>query len=170
MAPLYIINPLQSRAAVGLFSTHPPTHERVKILRSGCAGEVLAAIGEDPLQHDRKSLRLVRKDLDHLLVALVLGHLRQLFLHIDQAVGYVPCLILSGEFDNLPQQTFARRINRWDNASDTFDFLGNGITEAPKINAGDPVAAQTRYTIGARPRLGSPGESRPRPCCRRRAA
>jgi len=33
MAPLYIINPLQSRAAVGLFSTHPPTHERVKILR-----------------------------------------------------------------------------------------------------------------------------------------
>ncbi len=34
MAPLYIINPLQSRAAVGLFSTHPPTHERVKILRS----------------------------------------------------------------------------------------------------------------------------------------
>ena len=34
MAPLYIINPLQSRAAVGMFSTHPPTHERVKILRS----------------------------------------------------------------------------------------------------------------------------------------
>ncbi len=34
MAPLYIINPLQSRAAVGLFSTHPPTEKRVKILRS----------------------------------------------------------------------------------------------------------------------------------------
>ncbi len=34
MAPLYIINPLQSRAAVGMFSTHPPTHERVNILRS----------------------------------------------------------------------------------------------------------------------------------------
>ncbi len=33
MLPLYIINPLQSRAAVGLFSTHPPTHTRVKILR-----------------------------------------------------------------------------------------------------------------------------------------
>ena len=34
MVPLYIINPLQSRAAVGLFATHPPTHQRVKILRS----------------------------------------------------------------------------------------------------------------------------------------
>jgi heat shock protein HtpX len=42
MAPLYIVNPLQSRAAVGLFSTHPPTHQRVKILRSmgGRAGFV----------------------------------------------------------------------------------------------------------------------------------
>lgn len=34
MLPLYIINPLQTRAAVGMFSTHPPTHTRVKILRS----------------------------------------------------------------------------------------------------------------------------------------
>ncbi len=34
LAPLYIVNPLQGRAAVGLTSTHPPTEERIKILRS----------------------------------------------------------------------------------------------------------------------------------------
>jgi heat shock protein HtpX len=34
LAPLYIINPLQAVGASGLFSTHPPTEKRVKILRS----------------------------------------------------------------------------------------------------------------------------------------
>ena len=34
VAPMYIVNPLQARAAVGLFSTHPPIDKRVKILRS----------------------------------------------------------------------------------------------------------------------------------------
>ncbi len=42
VAPLYIINPLQGRAAVGRLSTHPPTTQRVKVLRemSGGAGYV----------------------------------------------------------------------------------------------------------------------------------
>jgi heat shock protein HtpX len=34
LAPMYIINPMQALAAVGLFSTHPPTENRVKILRA----------------------------------------------------------------------------------------------------------------------------------------
>ena len=34
LAPLYIINPMEAFAAVGLFSTHPPTEDRVRILRS----------------------------------------------------------------------------------------------------------------------------------------
>lgn len=35
-APMYIVNPLTKAAEVvtGLFSTHPPTHERIRILRS----------------------------------------------------------------------------------------------------------------------------------------
>jgi len=42
MAPMYIINPLQkARSAVGLFSTHPATKERVRMLRS-MAGASLA--------------------------------------------------------------------------------------------------------------------------------
>jgi len=34
LAPMYIVNPLEALAAVGLFSTHPPTENRVHILRS----------------------------------------------------------------------------------------------------------------------------------------
>jgi heat shock protein HtpX len=34
LAPMYIVNPMQALAAVGLFSTHPPTENRVKILRA----------------------------------------------------------------------------------------------------------------------------------------
>ena len=35
LAPMYIINPLQAaKSAVGLLSTHPPTQDRVRILRS----------------------------------------------------------------------------------------------------------------------------------------
>jgi len=38
-APMYIVNPLQGgRAAVGLFSTHPPTEKRVRVLRSMAGG------------------------------------------------------------------------------------------------------------------------------------
>jgi heat shock protein HtpX len=41
VAPMYIVNPLQAASGtVGLFSTHPPTAERIRILRSmgGAAG------------------------------------------------------------------------------------------------------------------------------------
>lgn len=34
LAPMYIVNPMQALAAVGLFDTHPPTSNRVEILRS----------------------------------------------------------------------------------------------------------------------------------------
>ena len=34
VAPMYIVNPLQPRAAAGLTATHPPIEKRVKILRS----------------------------------------------------------------------------------------------------------------------------------------
>ncbi len=34
VAPMYIVNPLDSRAATGLFSTHPPLEHRVHILRT----------------------------------------------------------------------------------------------------------------------------------------
>lgn len=34
LAPMYIINPMEALAAVGLFSTHPPTENRVHILRA----------------------------------------------------------------------------------------------------------------------------------------
>ena len=42
LAPLYIVNPLQSMASSGWFSTHPPTDSRIKILRGmgGRAGYV----------------------------------------------------------------------------------------------------------------------------------
>src|SRR5260221_4426638 len=34
LAPMYIINPMEALAAVGLFSTHPPTENRVHVLRA----------------------------------------------------------------------------------------------------------------------------------------
>jgi heat shock protein HtpX len=34
LAPLYIVNPMQAFVAAALFSTHPPTEDRVRILRS----------------------------------------------------------------------------------------------------------------------------------------
>ncbi|HLY09243.1 MAG TPA: M48 family metallopeptidase, partial [Planctomycetota bacterium] len=34
LAPMYIVNPMEALAAVGLFSTHPPTQNRVHILRA----------------------------------------------------------------------------------------------------------------------------------------
>ncbi|MFN3486848.1 MAG: M48 family metallopeptidase, partial [Planctomycetota bacterium] len=42
LAPLYIVNPMTALAATGLLSTHPPTEERILILRSmgGRAGYV----------------------------------------------------------------------------------------------------------------------------------
>jgi len=38
LAPLYIVNPLQRLSGRGLFATHPPTQERIKILRSMAGG------------------------------------------------------------------------------------------------------------------------------------
>lgn len=34
LAPMYIVNPLQAHASGGMFSTHPPTEKRVKVLRA----------------------------------------------------------------------------------------------------------------------------------------
>jgi heat shock protein HtpX len=34
LAPMYIVNPMEALAAVGLFSTHPPTESRIQILRA----------------------------------------------------------------------------------------------------------------------------------------
>ena len=45
VAPMYIVNPLQARAAFSLFSTHPPTEKRISVLRS-MAGAGLAAYEE----------------------------------------------------------------------------------------------------------------------------
>lgn len=45
VAPLYIVNPLQARAAFTLFSTHPRTEERIRILR-GMGGAGFAAYEE----------------------------------------------------------------------------------------------------------------------------
>jgi len=38
LAPLYIVNPLQARAAASMVSTHPPTEQRIKILRAMAGG------------------------------------------------------------------------------------------------------------------------------------
>ncbi|MCZ6570624.1 MAG: hypothetical protein O7B23_10745, partial [Deltaproteobacteria bacterium] len=48
----------------------------------------------------------------------------------------------------VPTSTFSRMIVRWDDSADSFDFKTNGVDE-PRANGGDPVAVQTRYTIGA---------------------
>ena len=42
VAPMYVVNPLEASGTSGLFSTHPPTADRVRILRS-MAGAGLAA-------------------------------------------------------------------------------------------------------------------------------
>ncbi|HVR86274.1 MAG TPA: M48 family metalloprotease, partial [Planctomycetota bacterium] len=34
LAPMYIVNPMEALAAVGLFSTHPPTENRIHVLRA----------------------------------------------------------------------------------------------------------------------------------------
>ncbi len=49
MAPMYIVNPLQESRAAGLTSTHPPTADRIRILRSmagASLAEYEAAYGE----------------------------------------------------------------------------------------------------------------------------
>ncbi|MGQ9663391.1 MAG: M48 family metallopeptidase [Kiritimatiellia bacterium] len=40
-APMFIINPLAARGGLGLFSTHPPTAERIRILRSMAGASLL---------------------------------------------------------------------------------------------------------------------------------
>ena len=45
LAPLYIVNPMQAFVAAALFSTHPPTEDRVRILR-GMAGAGYSAYEE----------------------------------------------------------------------------------------------------------------------------
>ena len=42
LAPMFIINPLQAIGGVGLFSTHPPTVERMRVLRSMGRGAAYA--------------------------------------------------------------------------------------------------------------------------------
>lgn len=42
IAPMCIVNPLQARAAAGLLSTHPPTAERIKVLRSMAGADYTA--------------------------------------------------------------------------------------------------------------------------------
>lgn len=42
LAPMYIVNPMSALAAVGLFSTHPPTEKRVEILRGMGGGSAYA--------------------------------------------------------------------------------------------------------------------------------
>ncbi|MGD8450446.1 MAG: M48 family metallopeptidase [Phycisphaerae bacterium] len=42
VAPMFIVNPLQARGAVGLLATHPPTEKRIRILRSMGGGAGLA--------------------------------------------------------------------------------------------------------------------------------
>lgn len=46
LAPLYIINPMEALAAMGLFSTHPPVQKRVEILRSMGGGAGFQAYEE----------------------------------------------------------------------------------------------------------------------------
>ncbi len=45
LAPLYIVNPMQGFVAAALFSTHPPTEDRVRVLR-GMAGAGYSAYEE----------------------------------------------------------------------------------------------------------------------------
>jgi heat shock protein HtpX len=55
LAPMYIINPLAAASkAAGLFSTHPPTEDRVRVLRGMTSDSSLAAY-EQAFQNIHKS-------------------------------------------------------------------------------------------------------------------
>jgi heat shock protein HtpX len=46
LAPLYIVNPMEAVAAMGLFSTHPPVEKRVEVLRAMGGRAAFAAYEE----------------------------------------------------------------------------------------------------------------------------
>ncbi|MEW6202066.1 MAG: M48 family metallopeptidase [bacterium] len=66
-APMYIVNPLSKvkSAAVGLFSTHPPTEERIRILRGIGGGYSLASYHAEwkKTASDRKGVLFTAEDM-----------------------------------------------------------------------------------------------------------
>jgi len=106
VAPLYIVNPLQGQAAFSLFSTHPPTEERIRILR-GMAGARSAAyqaafqqvhgagarcIGEATLKADA-SAELRTPTAEPATKEQAVARARQVGELLDRVINYaiVPC-------------------------------------------------------------------------------
>lgn len=59
LAPMYIVNPMAaSGKAVGLFSTHPPTEDRIRVLRGMTSGSSLAEY-EKAFQHLHKDAGVI---------------------------------------------------------------------------------------------------------------
>ncbi len=64
VAPMYIVNPLQSRSIAGLFSTHPPTEKRIQILRSMAGAGFLEYEAAYKKVHGEKSSCLGARTLE----------------------------------------------------------------------------------------------------------
>jgi len=109
VAPLYIVNPLQARAMTGLFSTHPPTEERVRILRSMGGGAGYAdyeaayrkvqgkdrhCLGERTLSSERKSIGVREPSAEPEPKQEGLERLREAFDFLDRGLGLLllPCV------------------------------------------------------------------------------
>lgn len=106
LAPMYIINPLQSRKAFSLFSTHPATEKRVKILRSmsgaGFAayeaafkqveGEKSHCLGSKTLTSaEQVEIRKPQKKADKKKEAVErLQQVNDLFMHFEDFI-FIPC-------------------------------------------------------------------------------